>query len=108
MIDLSHDERVALVALVRHLVKADGHVSDTELYDLIQLSQQLGRDEYAAAIKATEAVHLDRAATLALAAGVVRPAVREGFMAVLMRVAEGDGVHITEAEFVAEVAACWS
>lgn len=104
---LADSEKRVLVGLVRHLVLADGQVSDTELYDLIRLGVEIGKPTFREALEATEATFKDRDAMLKLATEVHRPAVRERMLTELERIAAGDGVHETEAAFIRALEDVW-
>ncbi|MEZ4321711.1 MAG: hypothetical protein R3F61_29825 [Myxococcota bacterium] len=105
--ELSTDERHALVALVRNLVVADGHVSDSEMYDLVELGVSLGQEEFGEAMRATRDIHRDRLATLELARRVTREGVRRVILSIVEQVAEGDGVHFAEVELIHQLRAIW-
>ncbi|MCB9677589.1 MAG: hypothetical protein H6737_20955 [Alphaproteobacteria bacterium] len=104
--DLTQDEREALVALARHLVMADGQVSRSELFEMLRLEAELG-DTWRTAVKATDGTVRDRAAVLALASRVERRGVQQRFLALLERLAEGDGVHQEEVALLAELRSIW-
>ena len=106
--DLTQDEREALVACARHLVMADGQVSNSELFDMILIEGQLGPEAWEAALRATDGVHRDRKSVLRLAARVERPGVQRRLLAVLERMANGDGVHHEEVVFLSELRSLWS
>ena len=103
--ELESDEKVVLVGLVRHLVLADGEVSDSELYDLIRLGVEIGKEDFRAALAATEESHRDRAATLATVDAVTRDVARAKIGSELDRIAAGDGVDEREAAFITAVRA---
>lgn len=105
--ELTRGEQVVLVALARHLVSIDGELSDSELYDLIRLGVEIGKDEFEAALTATEAIHRDRALTLAAATEVTRPQARDRINTELDRIARGDGLHAMEDEFLGALRARW-
>jgi len=106
--DLTQDEREALVACARHLVMADGQVSNSELFDMILIEGQLGPDAWEAALQATHSIHTDRKQVLRLAARVQRSGVQRRLLSVLERMADGDGVHHEEVAFLSELRALWS
>ena len=105
---LRADEKTVLVGLVRHLSLADGHVSDTELFDLIRLGVALGKPDFREALEATEASHHDGDAMLELAAGVERESARQQILAALESVASGDGLHDSEAAFIEKLRTLWA
>ncbi len=104
---LSDSEKHVLVGLVRHLVLADGQVSDTELYDLIRLGVEIGKPTFRDALEATEERFKDRDAMLQLAIEVERPEARDKLISELERIAAGDGVHVEEAAFIQAVEDAW-
>lgn len=106
--ELTSTEQTVLVGLARHLVLIDGDVSDSELYDLIRLGIEIGRPAFEAALEATESIHEDEAAVLALSADVQRPEARERILAELRRIARGDGVHTTEIAFLNAISFRWT
>jgi hypothetical protein len=105
---LAEDEKTVLVGLVRHLSLADGHVSDTELFDLIRLGVALGKPDFRRALEATEETHHDGEAMLELASAVTRPSARQLILGALEKVASGDGLHDSEASFIAALRARWA
>lgn len=106
--DLSQQERIALVALARHLILVDDRFSDRELYDLLFMGVAMGRPDFAEALEATEAVYQDRSAVLDLASAVESVETRSGILTELERIAEGDGLHPAETAFIDEVRARWA
>lgn len=106
--ELNETEKTVLVGMARHLVMLDGHVTDSELYDLIRLGVEIGRPSFEAALEATETIHEDEAATLALSADVTRSSAREKILSELHRIASGDGVHTTEVAFLNALTIRWS
>lgn len=105
---LSDDEKTVLVGLVRHLSLADGHVSDTELFDLIRLGVALGKPDFREALEATEDSHHDGDAMLELASTVTRPVARTRILDALEQVAAGDGLHDSEAAFLTALRQRWA
>ncbi|MCB9679140.1 MAG: hypothetical protein H6737_28820 [Alphaproteobacteria bacterium] len=105
---LDRAEQVALVGLVRHLVLADGRVSDNELYELIRLGVAMGRADFDEALEVTEDTFGDRELSLAWAERIERPAARARIAAELERIAGGDGLHATEVDFLAAVRTRWA
>ena len=105
--ELTQAEQVVLVGLVRHLVMIDGELSDSELYELIRLGTEIGRDDFQYALEQTEETFEDRDKMLAAAATLEREAAREKVRSELGRIAEGDGLHRRESAFIRDVDDCW-
>lgn len=105
--ELERHEQVVLVGLVRHLVLIDGGISDAELYELIRLGVRIGREEFEAAMDATEPWHEDRAQSLAQAATITDPHAREKLLHELARIGSSDGLHGEEMSFIDRVRASW-
>lgn len=106
-VDLTMTEKTVLVGLVRHLVLIDGELSDSELYDLIRLGTEIGRDDFEAALEATEQTHTDRDAMIEAAASIERTQARDKIRSELGRIAEGDGLHRRESAFIQDVVGTW-
>lgn len=105
--DLTRAEQVVLVGLARHVVGIDGELSDSELYELLRLGVEIGKDTFEAALAETEPWFQDAAATLAHARSVSRPDARAKITGELDRIARGDGLHDGEASFLGELSAAW-
>lgn len=105
--DLSSAENVALVTLVKHLVRADGTVSDTEILDLVQLGNSMGMVRFAAAMKATKDNFKTLDDALAMAEVVSRPAARRLIFDYLLAIAEGDELALSEDRVLVRLAHRW-
>ncbi|MCB9672530.1 MAG: hypothetical protein H6736_11710 [Alphaproteobacteria bacterium] len=105
--ELTKSEKVVLVGMARHLVMLDGEMSDSELFEIIRIGIEIGREDFESALEATEEIHEDEARTLALSADVSRADARTRILSELHRIASGDGVHSTEVAFLSALELRW-
>jgi hypothetical protein len=94
--DLDQDERLALVALMRGIVLADGNVSEPEAEVLPGLADELGRAAYDEAWKAFEQRFRDEDSLKKFLLEIKRQEARELIYRTLSKVASIDGVSPTE------------
>ncbi|MCB9671466.1 MAG: TerB family tellurite resistance protein [Alphaproteobacteria bacterium] len=106
--DLTTAEQVALVALAKHLVRADGHVSKSEVLDLMEIANALGPLAFARAMEGTKDRYesLDQALEIAMA--VRRPEARRLIMTVLTAIAEGDTEDAREDHVLVSLQRRWN
>jgi hypothetical protein len=105
--DLTTAENTALVSLAKHLVRADGVVSPTELVDLVELGNAMGMAAFTAAMKATKDRHKTLGDVLTMADAVRRPAARRLIYDYLMAIAEGDALDGAEESLLVQLQRRW-
>jgi hypothetical protein len=106
--DLSADERLALTALLRTLIRLDRTYSDDESGRLHAVAEELGDPEsfWETLEKAGETVSTPEQLR-ALSVGVKRPGARDLVLATLESVAAGDVISGAEQKMVAELRQLW-
>jgi hypothetical protein len=105
--DLTSAENVALVTLVKHLVRADGKVSDGEILDLVQLGNAMGMVRFGAAMTATKDSFKTLEDALAMAEAVTRPRARRLIFDYLLAIAEGDELAMAEDRVLVRLSHRW-
>jgi uncharacterized tellurite resistance protein B-like protein len=105
--DLTKDERIALVALIKQLVGADAGKTPEEMAEFRAIAEELGRKEFDAAFRAAMSKAGTRAKALELAKTVTRQDARELCHTVLFDLAAADSVSDEERDFIREVAKSW-
>lgn len=106
--ELTDDERVALVALVIQLMRADGTTSDNELSELTALGAEMGLKAFDSAYLRARDEYGTRTQALEFAQSqVTRPKAREIIHTVLFDMAASDGVSDEERAIVDAVRAMW-
>lgn len=104
---LTHDERIALVALAKWVVHADERVSDEEKAQLAKLRGTLGAPEWNSVVRDARRRFTDPS-TLATAAEIVeRPQAREAIYAALVELARADAFDSDEVRILNWVAQAW-
>ena len=96
------------MGLVRFLIEADGEVSNSELYDLVEVGVVLGKSRFAETLSLTDDTCHDLDKSLAWARRVTRGPVQRGMFGILEMVAEGDGVHVAETSFLEALRTLWA
>jgi hypothetical protein len=105
--DLDRDERLALVALMRGIVLADGDVSDAEAEILPGLAEAIGRPAYDEAWKAFDQRFTDEEALKTFLQGIARQEARDLIYRTLSGLASVDGVSPTERHHLKWLEGAW-
>ena len=105
--ELHEHEALALVALVRQLVVADGVVTVAELAQMNEVGQQLGVATYARIAARMEEHPVTVEHTLSLAATVTREGARALTLDLLDALAGADGLDATETALLDRVRLLW-
>jgi hypothetical protein len=105
--DLSDDETVVFVGLLREVVQADGEYSDDERAFVDELSAALGADRFRRAMETAEERFPSRAELKAAAKDVERQPARQLMFDTLIRSAVVDGVDEEEVKPLRWLAAWW-
>ena len=105
--DLDQDERLALVALMRGIVLADGDVSDGEATIMPKLAEEMGRAAYEEAWNAFGKRFPDEEALKKFLLTIQRQEARELIYATLTGLASVDGVSPTEHSHLKWLEGAW-
>jgi hypothetical protein len=106
--DLDQDERLALVALMRGIVLADGDVSDREAELLPGLAEAIGRAAYDEAWNTFDQRFKDEDALKKFLLGIERQEARALIYETLSKLASVDGVSPTERHHLKWLEGAWS
>jgi len=106
--DLDHEECTALVALLRHVARADGSITDAETDELQELGLEIGGKRFIHAWHwAAEHASSAQAALDYAAEHVAREEARELIVTMLTDLAGIDDLDEAEHEIVAKVRLMW-
>lgn len=100
-------ELLAFVVLAKHMVHADGDLSQTEMLDLMSVGEVVGMDRFSWALDQTKDLYRDRQATYNVAARVQRYDAKVLIFVLLEELAKGDGVDGQEATILADLRQGW-
>jgi len=99
--DLSHDEKIALVALVRLLVSSDAEASEDEVDRIGEIADAFGgTEQYHQLAEEVDRRFADEDELKAFLATIDRQEAREVVFETALEVAMPDGIHTREAEFL--------
>ncbi len=105
--DLTPNEQLVLCALVGHMIRADGQVTDEEIDAMSKVAEEMGQDQWRKAFRAVHGKYTDTESVLELAKSVERPEVRERIASVLGDVAVSDLLVHEESSILAALASAW-
>jgi uncharacterized tellurite resistance protein B-like protein len=105
--DLTHDERVALVALLELVVESDGAASDDELDVLQNVIDALGETAYAEAAAEADERFGDEAELKAFLPSITRQDARELIYGTVLDTALPDAIGRHESTMLDWVAKAW-
>ncbi|AKF10765.1 TerB family tellurite resistance protein [Sandaracinus amylolyticus] len=106
--DLTNDETVCLMGLLREVIQADDDYSPAERAKMRELRDALGDERFDAAIDEAKRRYAgSRAALKEHAKTITRPEARRAMYALLERVAASDGVTASEKKPLDWVASWW-
>ncbi|MBX3252239.1 MAG: hypothetical protein KF901_34015 [Myxococcales bacterium] len=103
--ELSPDEQIALVGLVRLMVRMDGELSPAEVLAIQRLAKEIGATRFWSAMTEVQAMEMDELSKYVLR--VERLEVREWMYGVLVGIAAVDGIDVAESELLAWVMEIW-
>ncbi len=106
--ELTIDEALALICLVRQMVVADGVVSVAELAQMHEIGGKLGADMYARAADLAEHEPPTVENSVARAATITRKEAQECVWQMLTDLASADGLDDTEQDLLNLVQEVWS
>src|SRR5262245_40661439 len=105
--DLTPDEDVVLLGLLRTIVTADGKYTDAEKRGVDRIREALGAERFDAAMQAASSRFASQDALKEAAKGVTRQSARAAIFAVLSDVAADDGMDDTEMKPLNWLASWW-
>lgn len=103
---LDREEAIVLVQLARALVRADGHISDTELDAILILAREVGLDVFADALDRPESPWLTQDELKALAVRV-GPQAQPVVLQALVDLGASDGLVDPERDLLWSLATLW-
>jgi len=104
---LTTDEGIALAALARAVLRADGQVGDGERDQLQQISEELGAERLALLFDGASRAGTTEKDLRRLASAVERPSAREAIFGVLFDLAASDGLAPPEEGLLGWLADLW-
>lgn len=105
--DLTHDERLALVALVENVVASDVAVSDDEAAQIDHIAAAFGDDAYRALAKEADERFEDEAALKTFLTALLRPEARELIYGTVLDAALPDVIDRHESSLLGWLATAW-
>lgn len=105
--DLTPEERVVLVGLVKMFVDADGQSTADEMAEFRAIADELGRKEFDVAFRDAAPRFTSVDSALAEASKVSHAYAREMIHTVLYDLAAADGVSAEERELLKKIEAVW-
>jgi len=106
--DLSHEERLALVALLEVVLESDRAVSDGEVADIDRVVGELGRDEYQRLVSEVDRRFPTEDELKAFLPSITRQDARELIFGTVLDTAIEDSVDPRESEFLDWLATLWN
>lgn len=105
--DLTHDERLALVALVEVVVASDANVSDDEQTQIAQVASAFGDDAYRALANEADERCPDEAALKSFLVGLQRQDARELIYGTVLEAALPNVIDTHESSLLGWLATAW-
>jgi len=105
--DLTHDERLALVALVEVIVSSDVSVSDEEQEQIVHIADALGDDAYQTLADEADERFPDEASLKAFLIGLQRQEARELVYGTALEAALPDVIDRHESSLLGWLATAW-
>jgi uncharacterized tellurite resistance protein B-like protein len=105
--DLNADERLALVALARAVVGADGAVSAKETERVEIIAAEIGREAYHAAFDEAARAFTDKSKLQSFLLTITRPEARELISDTILDLAIGDALAPAEVRLLKWLEATW-
>jgi hypothetical protein len=106
--DLSHEERLALVALLEVVLESDRAVSDGEVADIDQVVGELGREEYERLVVEVDQRFPTEDELKAFLPSITRQDARELVYGTVLDTAIEDAVDARESAILDWLAALWN
>jgi uncharacterized tellurite resistance protein B-like protein len=105
--ELNENEQRVLCALVGHMIRADGQLTDEEIDAMSQVADEMGLDQWRAAFRAVLGKYPDTESVIALAQSVTRNEARDRIVSVLGDVARSDALDASETRFLGALTRSW-
>ncbi len=105
--DLTHEERVALVALMERAVRADGYASDAEAKQVNATARALGRASYEAAAEEADRRFANDAELWRFLPSIQRQEARELIYETVLEAALADAPVRAETELLKRLSDVW-
>lgn len=105
--DLTHDERLALVALVEVVVSSDANVSEDEQNQIAHIADALGDDAYRALANEADERFPDEGALKSFLGGLQRQEARELVYGTVLETALPDVIDTHESSLLGWLATAW-
>lgn len=106
--DLTHDELFALAVLLRHMIAADGDISEEEATELAEIGLEMDQEAFKRAWDKSGDNHMSSGQAVAVAASTAeRVEARELIHTMLSDLAQADGLHTKEEELLVAVRAAF-
>ncbi len=105
--DLTHDERLAVVALVENVVASDASVSDEEAAEIARIAAAFGDEGYRALAAEADERFEDEAALKAFLTGLLRPEARELIYGTVLDAALSETIDRHESSLLGWLATAW-
>jgi len=106
--DLTADERLALVALSRAIVRADGELSPKEGEMLAEIAGELGEAVYKEALNQSIQRFADRSSLKTFLLSISRPEARALISETILELATGDALAPEEVAFIRWLDEIWA
>jgi hypothetical protein len=105
--DLNAEERLALVALSRAIVRADGAISTKENEMLASIAAEIGQDVYREAHSQAVLRFADKGSLRTFLGKISRPEARELISDTILELATGDALAPEEVDFMRWLDEIW-
>ncbi len=105
--DLTHDERIALAALLQLVVESDAEASEDEVATLQQVAGAIGEAAWTAATREADERFADEAALKAFLPGIARQEARELIYGTVLEAALPDVASPHESSLLDWLARTW-
>ncbi len=106
--ELNDTEGLALVALMRLMVRLDGHFTDAERSVLDDVAEEMGRERFWQLVELTGKDYSESEQVRSAAQAVERPEARALIFAVLQDLAMSDTIGGVEGDLLSWLAESWS
>ena len=107
LLDLTHDEQLALIGLVRLMIRLDGQFSPGEAQQLDGIVGELGEETFSTLVDEANETFRDTDALRDRAAAIERKEARELIYGTLLDLAVHDGVAFGEADLLEWLQKTW-
>lgn len=105
--DLTHDERLALVALIENVVASDAQVSADEEQEIAEIADAFGDETYRALATEADERFADEPALQRFLTALARPEARELIYGTVLDAALANGVDRHESSLLGWLATTW-